>query len=239
MRILVLQHAAAEHPGTLRDILAAQGHVMHQVELDESEAIPPLSDYDIMLVMGGPMDVWETDKHPWLIDELEAIRDWVADGRPFLGLCLGAQLLAAATGGGVRLMAGPPEVGICEVTLAPDPLFAGIGTVCPCFQWHGAEVFSLPPGGRLLASSPGCAIQGFGLGPAAYGLQFHMELTATTAAEWGALPEYAASLEALRGPGALPALQAEVAKNLAPLQAAGAGIFNNFLRIAAENFTAV
>jgi len=214
--------------------MAAGGHSMHQVELDEGESIPSLDDYDILLVMGGPMDVWEADQHPWLVAEIAAIRAWVSAGRPYLGMCLGAQLLAAAMGGEVRLMAGPPEVGISTVTLQPDPLFAGVAEPCTCFQWHGAEVAVLPPGAHLLATSLGCRVQAFAIGAKAYGLQFHMELTETTAAEWGALPAYAAALERVQGPGALPRLQAEVAENIAPLQDAAQRIFTNFLAIAAK-----
>ncbi len=231
MKILVFQHVISEHPGSFRDVMKAHGHTMHQVELDEGEAIPPLDDYDAMLVMGGPMDVWETDKHPWLLDEMEAIKTWVNAGRPYLGMCLGNQLLAQACGGHVQLMQGPPEVGISQVSVQPDPIFEGVPPLCTCFQWHGAEIVTLPPGARQLATSPGCRIQAIAIGDHAYGLQFHMELTATTATEWGALPEYAAALERVKGAGALPALQAEVEENFPPLYDAATKIFANFLKI--------
>jgi GMP synthase-like glutamine amidotransferase len=207
---------------------------MHQVELDEGDPIPLLDDYDILLVMGGPMDVWEEQKYPWLVAEKRAIRNWVTAGRPYLGMCLGEQLLADAMGGSVALMTAPPEVGMSEVTITPDPIFAGIPERCLCFQWHGAEVLSLPHGARLLATSPGCAVQAFAIGRHAYGLQFHMELTETTAAEWGALPEYAAALEKAQGPGALERLAAEVAQKLPVLEPAAHTIFSNFLAIAEE-----
>jgi GMP synthase-like glutamine amidotransferase len=232
MRILVFQHAVSEHPGSFRDVMARDGHSMHAVELDEGESIPPLEGFDMLLVMGGPMDVWETGKHPWLHEEMAAIRDWVRAGRPYLGLCLGHQLLAQACGGHVALMDGTPEVGIAQLPVAADPIFAGVPELCTCFQWHGAEVKRLPEGAVLLASSDACPIQAFRLGDAAYGLQFHMELTHTTAAEWGALPEYAAALERVRGPGSLPEVQAEVAENFAALNHAAERVFSNFLRIA-------
>ncbi len=232
MRILVFQHAVSEHPGSFRDVMAREGHTMQAVELDEGEAIPPLDGFDMLLVMGGPMDVWETGKHPWLHEEMAVIGGWVKAGKPYLGLCFGHQLLAQACGGHVALMEGRPEVGIAQVPLVADPIFAGVPELCTCFQWHGAEVKRLPEGAVLLASSEACPIQAFRLGDSAYGLQFHMELTHTTAAEWGALPEYAAALERVRGPGSLPAIQAEVAENYAALNAAADRIFSNFLRIA-------
>jgi GMP synthase-like glutamine amidotransferase len=232
MKILVFQHISIEHPGSFRDVIAAQGHTMHAVELDEGDPIPPLDDYDVLLVMGGPMDVWEEDKHPWLIAEKSAIQKWVSAGRPYLGMCLGEQLLACAMGGTVALMTATPEVGLSQVTTTPDPIFAGVPALCACFQWHGAEVIALPPGARLLATSHGCRVQAFALGPCAYGLQFHMELTESTTAEWGSLPEYAASLEAAQGPGALGRLEVEVAAALPALQAAAKKLFSNFLEIA-------
>jgi len=239
MKILVFQHVASEHPGSFRDIMAQRGCVMHQVELDEGEAIPRLDDFDILLVMGGPMDVWEEDKFPWLATEKAAIRDWVQAGRPYLGMCLGNQLLAEAMGGQVRPMTAPPEVGMSKVRqLSPDRIFAGVPALCTCFQWHGAEVTRLPEGARLLATSPGCAVQGLAIGQHAYGLQFHMELTDTTAAEWGALPEYAAALERVKGPGALPLLQAEVAAEITELKSNAHRIFANFLDIAEDALAA-
>jgi GMP synthase-like glutamine amidotransferase len=234
MKILVFQHVSIEHPGSFREVIAAAGHSMHQVELDEGDPIPPLGDYDALLVMGGPMDVWQVQEHPWLVAEKRAIRAWVSAGRPYLGMCLGEQLLADAMGGSVALMTAAPEVGMSEVKLTPDPIFAGLPERCLCFQWHGAEVLALPPGARLLATSAGCAVQGFAIGQHAYGLQFHMELTETTAAEWGALPEYAAALEAVQGAGALDRLAAEVAAHLPVLQSAAQKMFGNFLAIAED-----
>jgi GMP synthase-like glutamine amidotransferase len=235
MKILVFQHVASEHPGSFRDIMKLRGCSMTQIELDEGEAIPPLADFDILLVMGGPMDVWEEEKFPWLRNEKAAIAEWVGAGRPYLGMCLGNQLLADAMGGKTTLMTEPPEVGMSQVRqLAADPIFRGVPELCTCFQWHGAEVSRLPQGARLLATSPGCAVQGFAIGRHAYGLQFHMELTDTTTAEWGALPEYAAALERVKGPGALPALQAEVDAQFNELKSNAHRIFANFLDIAED-----
>ena len=233
MKILVFQHVASEHPGSFRDVMKARGCAMQAVELDEGEVIPPLDGFDALLVMGGPMDVWETAQHPWLLDEMAAIKSWVQAGRPYLGMCLGHQLLAQALGGEVGPMA-TPEVGMSKVGIAADPIFAGLPKLWPCLQWHGAEVKRLPEGAELLASSPACAIQAQRWGRFAYGLQFHMELTNTTAAEWGSLPEYKAALERVRGPGALDALGAEVDAQFTGLYGAAQIVFGNFLDIAAR-----
>ena len=93
MNILVFQHLAVEHPGIFRDFWNESGHRWHAVELDAGESIPDLAPYDLLVAMGGPMDVWQEEIHPWLAPEKAAIRRWVRDlGRPYLGICLGHQL---------------------------------------------------------------------------------------------------------------------------------------------------
>jgi len=149
VKFLVFQHAAAEHPGIFRDLLRADCIAWDAVELDEGVPIPPLDGYDALMVFGGPMDVWQEDRHPWLAAEKAAIRRWVRDKRePFLGVCLGHQLLADALGGRVQLMS-KPEVGVFDIRLTAAgrlaPLFEGMPPVFPSLQWHSAEVSELPP----------------------------------------------------------------------------------------------
>lgn len=235
MRILVFQHIAVEHPGIFRDFLAAEGIGWDAVELDAGEAIPDLAGYDVLWVMGGPMDVWQTDAHPWLAVEMAAIRDWVESGRPFLGICLGHQLLAAALGGTVGRMAAP-EVGIMPVELTEagrrDPLFHGVDRVSACLQWHGAAVVTPPPGAELLARSPACAAQAMRVGRTAYGLQYHVEATADTVPEWGCVPEYARALNAVQGAGALERLRDETAACLPALNRTARRLYDNFMALA-------
>jgi carbamoylphosphate synthase small subunit len=106
MRLLVFQHIAIEHPGVFREFLKQDGIRWDAVELDEGQPIPDLRAYDALWVMGGPMDVWDVEDNPWLIPEKRAIRQWVRElKRPFLGVCLGHQLLALAAGARTRRLA--------------------------------------------------------------------------------------------------------------------------------------
>jgi GMP synthase-like glutamine amidotransferase len=236
MRILVFQHIAVEHPGILRDFLAADGVAWDAVELDEGEAIPPLDGYDALWAMGGPMDVWEEAEHPWLVAEKRAIREAVIErGMPYLGLCLGHQLLGAALGGKVGKMRAP-EVGILDVNLTAsgraDPLFAGVAPTHAALQWHGAEVAEAPSGAVVLASSSVCPVQAMRVGAHAYGIQYHVELTATTVGEWGGIPAYACSLDAVLGSGALTGLDAEATRHMPAFNANARRLYDNWMRIA-------
>ena len=234
MKFLVLQHIEIEHPGIFRDFMRADGVAWDAVELDEGEVIPPLDGYDGLISMGGPMDVFEEDAHPWLADEKAVIREAVARRVPLLGVCLGHQLLADALGGRVETMA-EPEVGIMEVSLTgagrADPLLAGLDATVTCLQWHGCAVTALPEGAVSLASSPLCAIQALRVGRHAYGLQYHVELTPATVPEWGAVPAYQASLERALGPDGLAPFEAEAVRHMPS--------FNRDARILYDNFMAL
>jgi GMP synthase-like glutamine amidotransferase len=218
MRVLVFQHLDVEHPGSFREFWAERGVEWTTVELDAGDSIPPLDDFDLLAVMGGPMDVWEEDQHPWLVAEKAAIRRWVAElEKPYLGVCLGHQLLAVALGGDAAMMAGP-EVGLGTVDLTAegraDPLFAGLPDRLETFQWHGVEVTRLPEGGVALASNGASAVQAMRVGRFAYGLQFHPEIVAKTVADWERIPEYMASLVKALGAEAAGALAGEVLPRL-------------------------
>ncbi|MBI2878872.1 MAG: type 1 glutamine amidotransferase [Candidatus Rokubacteria bacterium] len=236
MRFLVFQHIACEHPGLLRGLMRAQGIAWDTVELDEGTAIPPLEGYDALLVFGGPMNVDETRRFPWLSGEVRAIQDAVQRDMPYLGFCLGAQLLARALGAAVT-KAPSPEVGVMPVTLTPagraDRLFTGLPSELPVFQWHG-DTFELPPGAVHLAASPLCPHQAFRYGRA-YGLQFHVEVVPEMVQEWGEVPEYCVSLEAVRGPGAFAALRDETTAFVKTLETSCQTIFGNFVRLVGES----
>jgi GMP synthase-like glutamine amidotransferase len=203
MKILVFQHLDVEHPGVFSAFWQTAGHDVHTVHFNRDDAIPPLHGFDLLVVLGGPMDVWETDKNPWLIREMSAIRTWVHDlDKPYFGICLGHQLLAQALGGHVGLMK-EPEVGLATIHLTEDgqsdPLLANAPREMEIFQWHGAEVQTLPEGAVVLAANAACPVQAMRVGRHAWGLQYHVEMTATTVAEWSAIPEYRASMEKALG----------------------------------------
>lgn len=235
MKVLVFQHVAVEHPGIFRDFLSQDGILRDTVELDEGGAIPALEDYAALIVMGGPMDVWQEREHPWLAAEKQAIRRAIMDLRlPFLGFCLGHQLMADALGGRVGKMAGP-EVGVLDVELTAagraSALLAGLPATIKSLQWHGAEVSEAPPDSQILARSPLCGIQALQYGQSAFGLQFHIEMIDSTVTDWGDIPAYKQALEQTLGPGALQRLKAETDKRLDDFNRSARVIYDNFIAI--------
>jgi GMP synthase-like glutamine amidotransferase len=238
MRFLVFQHVAVEHPGIFREFWRDDGVAWDAVEFDAGGTIPRLEDYDALLVFGGPMDVWEEDLHPWLAPEKAAIRRWVLElEKPYLGVCLGHQLLADALGGEVGKMERS-EVGIVEVAMTDagraDPLMCGLPDRLEVLQWHGAEVKRLPPAAVTLVSNPACPVQALRVGQSAYGVQYHVEIEADTVRNWGALPAYACALEQALGAGGQSELERQVSRRLAAFRESALTLGHNFLRLVAS-----
>lgn len=235
MRILIFQHLPVEHVGAFGRFWHAGGCDMHVVEFDKGDAIPPLAGFDLLVVMGGPMDVWQEDIHPWLVREKAAIKCWVTElDKPYLGICLGHQLLADALGGMVSLMKRP-EAGLTKVELSGcggrDPLFRGMPPTIDTFQWHSAEVSMMPEGGEVLAGNAACAIQAMRCGKRAYGLQYHVEITDQTVGDWQQIPEYEASLIQALGPKKAADLATEVTPHLAGFERAASIINDNLMSL--------
>lgn len=232
MRLLVFQHIECEHPGMLRTFLAEDDVAWDAVELDAGEPIPPLEDYDALWVMGGPMDVWDEEEHPWLVTEKQAIRRWVRElDRPYLGLCLGHQLLADALGGHCEPQP-TPEIGIYDVTLTADgeqdPIFNGMAKRQKCLQWHSVRVARTPDDATILASSELCANQAMRVGRHAWSMQYHVEVEPDTVDNWGKVPAYKQALESTLGADALGRLKADADGQMTGFVESAATLYRNF-----------
>ena len=231
MKFLVLQHINIEHPGIFLDFMKKDKIHIDTIELDEGEKIPKLESYDAMIVMGGPMDTWQEEAHPWLKVEKEEIHKFVSVmKKPFLGLCLGAQLLSEVVGGKVRKMK-TPEIGVMDISITnTDSIFNGMNKNLKVLQWHSYEVCDLPKNTNLLASSPLCEAQAFSCGNA-FGLQFHVEQTNETVPQWACVPEYKSALEKTLGSNALEKFKKEVEINLKIFNGSARTIYDNFKKI--------
>ncbi len=214
--LLVLQHIACEPPAAYEDELRAWGARLIRVEVDAGEAWPDWRSCAGIIAMGGPMSADEDERLPWLGPEKRLIAEAVRAGLPFWGVCLGVQLLAASLG--ARVLRGErAEVGMLPVMLtaagATDPVFSVLPAQFDALQWHG-DTYELPAGAVQLARSKAYEQQAFRV-QRAYGLQFHLEVDARLATDWGEVPAYAQSLRELLGDDGLPALVEQVGRRQA------------------------
>lgn len=187
----VIQHVAYEGPGLIADSLERRRLPVTVIRADLGHDLPDADDLAGLVVMGGPMGVHDVSDHPWLAPERTLIAALATAGRPVLGVCLGAQQIAAALGADVTT--GPEEeIGLGRVELTPagrrDPVLGpeyrglGPGTVA-CVHWH-RDTFSLPDGAVHLAATRRFPHQAFRWGDRVYGLQFHLEVDRDLAAAW-------------------------------------------------------
>jgi len=214
------------------------GAELTTIELDEGEKIPKdLSKFDAMFCMGGPMDTWMEKKHPWLIDEKKAIKEFVVDlKKPYLGFCLGCQLLGEVVGGKV-VKSNIPEIGMLNISFSNnksnDALFSKFPDKITSLQWHSYEVQGLENNKDVthLASSPETKYQIFKYQNHAYGIQFHIEVKDTTVGEWGCVPEYKSALEKQLGEGALDKFEKDSKKHMPSMNQYSKVLYENFKKL--------
>ena len=234
MRVLVLQHIACEPPGVYEDVLLERGASIHRVELDEGEPLPDWRGFDAIVAMGGPMSATDDAALPWLTAEKRSIGEAVRAGTPFWGVCLGVQLLAASLGACVYPGA-EPEVGLLPVEITTegraDPVFGDAPDDLVTLQWHG-DTFDLPDGAVRLARSPAYPNQAFRFG-AAYGVQFHLEVSPEMAREWADVPAFTASLERTLGPGSAADFMRLIEERSTEMLAHGRSLFERWLDLVA------
>jgi GMP synthase-like glutamine amidotransferase len=174
MTVHSLEHQSYEGPGTIADWAQARGHTLTRTALYAGETPPPLASFDLLVVMGGLMNIYQHRDHPWLVAEKAFLAEVIAAGKPVLGICLGAQLLADVLGGKVFQNA-EKEIGWWPVRVFDRrPPFASFPKHLTVMHWH-SDTFTLPPGARRVAESEACTQQAFVHGDRVVGLQFHLE----------------------------------------------------------------
>ena len=238
MEIVVLQHIKIEDPGHIKDLMISDGAKLTTIELDEGDHIPDdLTKFDAMFCMGGPMDTWMEKDYTWLIDEKKKIKEFVVElKKPYLGFCLGCQLLGEVVGGKV-VKSNIPEIGMLNVNFLEnkknDLLFNEFPDKITSLQWHSYEVKNLENNKdvQLLASSSETKYQIFKYQKHAYGIQFHIEVKDSTVGEWGCVPEYKSALEKELGENALQKFDKDAKAHMSNLNKYSEILYKNFKKL--------
>ncbi|HWP84832.1 MAG TPA: gamma-glutamyl-gamma-aminobutyrate hydrolase family protein [Terriglobia bacterium] len=232
---LVIRHVEHEHIGTLAAALESAGQAFRYLDVFRGAAVPDNpARWSGLIVMGGPMGVYEADRYPFLAAEMRLIRQAAEQSLPVLGICLGSQLIAGALG--ARVYPGPhKEIGWypVHVTAPAEDIAQEIPASFLAFHWHG-DTFDLPPGAVRLFRSPLYENQGFRWGDSVYGLQFHFEVNAAMISQWLEDPGCRAEIAAVPGldPGAL---WRDTERYAPALERLSFRVFSKFLALAARH----
>ncbi len=233
-RLAVFQHVPHEILGNLDPLLRASGFRIRYVNFGrQPDARPDISRYYGLVVLGGPMNCDESARYPHLTTEIELIQEAIASGKPVLGICLGAQLVARALG--ARVSKNPvKEIGWYDLRPTEagksDPLFRALATRQKIFQWHG-DTFEIPDGATHLATSPDCRNQAFRFGDYVYGLQFHLEVDEPMIRRWLHTPLNARQIEDLGGKEFIDNVLRETHECIGESIALGDRIFTEFIHL--------
>jgi GMP synthase-like glutamine amidotransferase len=186
-KVVILKHVKSEGPGTIKDYLEKESIPFEILELSKGDHLPEkLDDISAVVSLGGPMNVYEEGKYSFLKEENKFIQEIISSKTPFLGICLGAQLLAKTAGAKVY-KASAEEIGWFKIDLTADgindPIFKNVPDKLDVFQWHG-DTFNIPNGAALLGKGDRVVNQAFRVGERAYGFQIHLEINATILKKW-------------------------------------------------------
>jgi GMP synthase (glutamine-hydrolysing) len=229
-RVLAIQNYWDDSPGILGEILQQHGIACETVQAEKAP-LPDPANYAAIFALGGPQHAYDPD--PYLAREKELLRRAVEQDVPFLGICLGAQLLASAMGAPVTRHA-TTEIGFFEVQLTEqgrnDPLFAGLPGYQQVIHWH-EDTFALPEGATRLAMSQDTPNQAFRVGERAYGVQYHIEVTPAIFALWFGHPDYVSEIERVLGAGALAAIERDRPHRYPRYRDHSRTLCENFLRL--------
>jgi GMP synthase (glutamine-hydrolysing) len=186
MNVLVIEHADNEGPGLIEYSLRQNKIPFRSLNLKPGTHLPKMNGFSHIVLLGGPMNVYEEDRYPFLKEEDFFIKEAIQKGKTVLGICLGAQLIAKALGAKIY-KSSIKEIGWYDVSLteegSKDPYFSFLPETFPVFQWHG-DTFEIPKSGKLIATSSPISHQAFRYGEKVYGLQFHLEVTEDMIHEW-------------------------------------------------------
>ena len=233
-KLLVFQHVAHEILGTLNPLFKSAGFRIRYVNFGRHpDAEPELDGYRGLVILGGPMNVDEVDRHPHLATEVRVVREAIERGIPVLGICLGAQLIARALEARVEPNC-EKEIGWSDLQVTAearrDPLLSHFADTEKIFQWHG-DTFEIPHGAVHLATSPACANQAFRYRDNVYGFQFHLEVDEPMIDRWLRVPINRSEIESLAGKVCPDRIRLETTTHLERLKELSERTFGEFVRL--------